>query len=141
MEIQLSKRNPVGRPSKYKEAYCDMLEEHLGKGHSFESFMPDDVQSWHSPYRWLENIPEFREAKKKGEARGRKTWENIGMAGATGKIEGFNVAAWIFIMKNRFGWRDSVNISFEAIDELEFVDSKDVTPVETLEIEDKSDED
>ena len=121
-------RKPVGRPSKFKPEYCKLLEEHLALGHSFDSFLPDDVQSVQSPYRWLENIPEFRDAKKRGETKGRKTWENIGMAGATGKIKFFNVTAWIFIMKNRFGWRDNINISFQEVDELEFVESRDVTP-------------
>ena len=31
-------RNPVGRPTKYKPEYCEMLIEHMSEGLSFESF-------------------------------------------------------------------------------------------------------
>lgn len=139
MELALS-RKPTGRPSKYKPEYDQMLYKHLAQGYSFESFLPENVESWQSTYRWLENQPSFREAKKKGEAAARKLFEGIGMNGAIGKIPGFNVAAWIFIMKNRFGWRDQVNLVLEQIEELEFEDPRDVTPQNQIEELDLGDE-
>lgn len=114
-----------GRPSKYKPEYCKELIDHMSKGYSFETFGPAIGVATGTTYRWLtdqendspetlENKRAFREAKKIAVDRSRLFWERIGIEGAVGDIQGFNVTAWIFNMKNRFSWRDRVETTGEV---------------------------
>jgi hypothetical protein len=129
------KKKTLGRPTSYKKAYCEMLEKHMTAGYSFGSFRPDEVKDPSVLYRWLEQYPDFRKAKKRGEIAGMKQWEGTGMKMALGLLPKANVTAWIFIMKNRFGWRDQVNIMFNEVESLDFHDEKDVTPIVIGEID------
>ncbi len=96
----------LGRPTKYKPEYCDKLKAHLADGLSFDAFAALIGVNIDTLYEWAKVYPEFSEAKKDGESLGLLFWEKVGRAGITGKIKGFNVAGWIFTMKNRFRWRD-----------------------------------
>jgi hypothetical protein len=99
----------IGRPTIFKEEYCQMLIEHMRQGYSFESFGAYPVcVTKDTLYSWLKQHPQFAYAKKLGTIECRKLWEKLGLAGASGKLPGFNTAAWIFNMKNRFMWRDRV---------------------------------
>lgn len=101
------KKHAGGRPRReFKPEWCDKLIKHMAKGYSFESFAAL-VDAWSDQlYLWIERYPEFYEAKKRGEAKSRLTWETMGFDGAKGKIPGFNSGTWIFNMKNRFHWKD-----------------------------------
>lgn len=108
----MTKRKPEseklkpGAPSKYKPEFCALLVEKMSEGYSIEACAGFMGVSFDSVYHWFKIHPEFSEAKKEGEAASRKYWERVGLRGMHGKIKGFNCAAWIFNMKNRFGWRD-----------------------------------
>lgn len=99
-----------GRPTKYKQEYCQQLIDHMAQGLSFESFAgvigvhDETLRNWSTKY------PEFFAARKIGYAKNQVFWEKLGLAGAAGKVDGFNSAAWIFNMKNRFRWRDRQEI-------------------------------
>ena len=99
---------PAGRPSKYTKDMCEVAERVLGEGYSQEvlagelGVIPETVSEWKKEH------PEFSVAIKKGKIAGQKMWERLGLAGAAGKVVGFNSASWIFNMKNRYGWRDKV---------------------------------
>lgn len=95
-----------GQPTKYKPEYCELLAEHLKSGLSMDCFGGVLHVSRDTIYEWLKVHPEFSDTKSRFEDAGRLLWEKIGFQGATGKIKNFNVVAWIFIMKNRFKWRD-----------------------------------
>lgn len=102
-----------GQPTKYKPEYCKMLVKHLSEGYSFESFVAelpqDDDVCVRTLYRWVDANPEFCQAKKKGEALGLKFWEKVGARQAVaGKG---NATSWIFMMKNRYGWRDKIEVT------------------------------
>lgn len=99
----------AGQPTKYKAEFCELLIEHMRQGLSFESFAGTAMVSRDSLYEWLKRHPEFSYAKKIGQDLGLKTLEQLGMALAAGKLQGSN-SAWIFIMKNRAGWRDKQEI-------------------------------
>lgn len=101
----MSKRGR-GRPSKYRKEYCELLVSHMEGGLSFESFAAEVGVIPDTLYEWVKKHPEFSDAKKRGWALSQLFWEKIGIAGATGRIRGFNAASWIFNMKNRFKWRD-----------------------------------
>lgn len=98
---------PGGRPSKFKEEFCQLLIDHMAQGYSFDCFGGLDQVSVcrDTIYRWVHGYPEFSDAKKKGEAKCLKFWESKGIEGLSmGKD--FNVALYQLNMRNRFGWLD-----------------------------------
>ena len=112
----------VGRPTKYKPEYCEMLIEHMKQLHSFETFAVDIGVNRDTLYEWCKNHPEFSDAKKLGRLTLQKGMENIGKGLMTGKIKG-NVAAWIYYSKNTTTWRDDPNIDEDdALTGVEFLD-------------------
>lgn len=116
---KISKKNPLtphpgGRPPiPFLERYCEELVEHMAQGLSFETFAVNVVRNdgtygvgKDTMYKWANTIPQFAEAKKRGEMFSRKKWEEMGIDGLTsGSI---NAAVYCFMMKNKFGFRDKV---------------------------------
>ena len=101
---------PAGRPTEYKQEYCQQLIDHMADGFSFESFAGLIGVSKQTIYNWLEQFLEFVDAKKTGFEASRLTWEKIGKDIAKNG-EG-NATAFIFNMKNRFreDWNDKQQI-------------------------------
>ena len=93
-------------PTKYRPEYCRELIDHMSEGYSFESFTA--VASVHKDtlYEWVKVHPEFKEAKDTAFSKNMLFYEKVGCRGMLGEIDGWNVTAWIFNMKNRHGWRD-----------------------------------
>lgn len=91
-----------------------MLIDHMASGLSFESFSAETnpFACERTLYNWVEQYPDFFQAKTEAFALNRKFWEKLGIAGTVGKIQGFNVTGWIFNMKNRFRaqWHDQIRI-------------------------------
>lgn len=100
----MSEVKPLGRPSGYRSEYCEQLEKHMSFGFSFESFAGEVGVCFKTLYNWEKQHEDFLQAKKRGTAKSLKFWEHMGISGAGGMIDGFNVVSWIFNMKNRFGW-------------------------------------
>jgi transposase len=98
-----------GRPTDFKDEYCELLVQHMKEGYSFESFAGLVGVTRKTIYNWLE-IPEFLHAKERGFEVSRLTWEKIGKT-ITVHGEG-NATAFIFNMKNRFreDWNDKKEI-------------------------------
>lgn len=115
----------VGRPSKYRLEYCNLLIEHMVGGLSYESFAGLVNVNIDTLYQWEKDHSEFSEAKKMAEPKGRLFWERIGKRMALGLptkfkdpetneeivTANYNTTAWIFIMKNRFRWRDRFDMT------------------------------
>jgi hypothetical protein len=86
-------------------AYCN----HLKKGYSEMSFLEADWED-------VENIAKQLDEKSGGtdymkminhsRREGRLLCEKLGLEGISGEIPKFNGSAWMFLMKNRFGWKD-----------------------------------
>jgi hypothetical protein len=104
----------AGRPTKYKPEYCQQLIEHMSQGLSFETFAAVIDVNDDTLYEWAKVHPEFSDAKKRAFGKCKILWEKMGIAGATGKIRNFNAAAWIFNMKNRFGWKTVETPEFDG---------------------------
>ena len=90
----------------YDVKYCKMLKEHMAEGLSMEAFAGKIGKHRDTLYEWMRQHPEFMEAKKVGLEASLLFWEKILRAQAGGKLKG-NAASAIFVMKNRFGWRDT----------------------------------
>ena len=106
----------AGRPTKYKEEYCQMLIDHMEKGFSFNSFAGIIRVNTDTLAEWRNKHKSFSDAQKLGRALSSLFWEKMGMAGAAGRVPGFNAATWIFNMKNRFGWKDKQELDLSSKD-------------------------
>ncbi len=106
-EVQKS----AGRPTEYREEYCDLIIEHMASGLSMESFAGTLRVSRDSLYEWRKKHPRFSDSIKIGQDLSLLFWEKLGLAGSTGRIKGFNPATYIFTMKNKHRWRDQVEIT------------------------------
>lgn len=140
-----------GRPSKYKPEFCDKLFAHMATGLPYETFAAEIGVGRDTLYGWEKKFKEFSDAKKRAREAQYKALTTVGMSGMVGKITtvtsrttktvtrkingeevsettvtetlapGFNATAWIFFMKNCFGWRDIVEISEDdEIDSMDF---------------------
>jgi hypothetical protein len=76
----------MGRPTKYKPEYCELLIKHMAQGNSFESFAADCDCSFESLYEWARVHPDFSEAKKIGMTKLLKFDEQVARAGTTGQL-------------------------------------------------------
>jgi len=111
----------MGRPTKYKEEYCQEIIDFMKQGYSKEAFAGHIGISKQQIYRWRVKHKEFRTAIKRAETACQEFWEELGiqlvLAGQG------NATAWIFNMKNRFrknGWNDETkqNINFKGLNNL-----------------------
>lgn len=112
MKEFIMKNKAVGRPSKYKKEFCEMLINHMKQGLSFESFGGVIGVAKDTLYQWVKKHKEFSDAKKIGTSFTILYWEKLGIAGTLGRIPGFNSTSWIFNMKNReTKWKDRQDIT------------------------------
>ena len=88
------------------EAYCKYLERGRSK-----MYYPEADEN--TIQRYIKKYPaEFRAEKiADAERRGLAYIESLGFQGVTGRIPGFNPTTWIFITKNKLGWRDKQDIT------------------------------
>lgn len=103
----------MATPVKYRAEFCQGVISHMEKGKSITSFAAQCNVSKKTLYEWLQQYPEFKEAKAIGEAKSVAWWEDLGQGAVTGQVPGFQQAAYIFTMKCRFGkfgYRDDVQV-------------------------------
>lgn len=140
MTKKKKKKSKAGAPTLYKPEYCELLLEHMAKGFSFESFGAVAKCSGKTVNAWVKH-PEFLEAKQKAIVLNRKFWEDLGIRGAAGEVKNFNVAAWVFNMKNRFHWRNEVVVKDERKVESVTIELPDSRRQETITLNDGDYED
>lgn len=90
----------VGRPTKYKEEYCQKLIEHMSQGLSYETFGVTIGVHLDTCYEWEKRHSKFSEAKKIAFNACQLYWELEGKKGMHRKD--FNAAIWIYNVKARF---------------------------------------
>ena len=103
-------KNPIGRPTKYKEEYCNKVIEWMAEGQSKVEVCANIGIYYDTFLSWQEKFPEFLESVKRGEKLCEAWWERLGRQGATCERD-INPTTWIFNMKNRFNWSDKVDAS------------------------------
>ena len=96
----------MGRPTKYKEEYCEMLIEDLGNGMTYTAFAGLIGVNIDTLYEWEKVHSAFSDAKKIGRAKQERYLLEVGNRAMMGKIKGFNATPWVFMMKNMCGWKD-----------------------------------
>ena len=100
-----------GRPVLYKDEYPQMLIDHMKKGFSFRSFAGVIEVNFDTIYRWLEEYPDFYDAKTIGECSQLNYDEKLldelskGLHGKSASS-----ATHIFKMKNCHKWMDKVEV-------------------------------
>ena len=109
-------KRPVGRPSKYRPEYCDMVVEHMSEGASLTSFAAEIDVSRETISEWSRVHPEFSVSVKKGKAKCAAWWERLGRTGAMGGD--VNPTLVIFGLKNMSpeDWRDKQELSHTSPD-------------------------
>jgi hypothetical protein len=111
-----------GRPTNYKQEYCQMLIDHMAEGLSFEAFAGLVSVTKQTLYNWIEVHPEFLDAKKIATERCRLFWEKLGInhvvstsnstSGVGSESTTLNTGVYVFNMKNRFPeeWKDKKEV-------------------------------
>ena len=96
----------VGRPSSYDPAYCIEVVKFLAGGHSVTAFAGHIGVARSTIFKWADEIVEFSDALKVGQAKATAFWEDILVKVA--RDGGGNATAAIFGLKNRAGedWAD-----------------------------------
>lgn len=118
----------VGRPTKYRTEYCDMLVEHMSDGASITSFAAEIDVSRSTITEWEGVHPEFSASVKRGKAKCAAWWEKLGRSGAMGAD--VNPTLVIFGLKNMAAddWRDKQEIDMTQKSTIKV--SRDMTPQE-----------
>lgn len=92
--------NQVGRPTKYKPEYCQMVQDWgaIGKSRTWMAAQLDISRE--TIYEWERSIPEFSDAITRAMAKSQAFWEDTGQAGI--ETPGFNSTVWVKSMTSRF---------------------------------------
>ncbi len=112
----MTKKRRRGQPTKYKKEYCEVLIKHLSSGLDLQACAGEMDINQDTLFEWFKQHKEFSEAKKRGLAKAAAMYQKLGMNAMVGGIKNFQNPIWIFTMKNRFGWRDKV----EMVDETDY---------------------
>ena len=103
---------PAGRPTKYDPKYCEEVIEFMKDGKSKAQFCAHLGICVETLRTWEKTHPQFLAAIKIAIAQAQNWWENKAVEYlVTDNKTNFNTAVWAIMMKNRFGYRDHVEVS------------------------------
>lgn len=104
-----------GRPSEYDPSFCQIAIDALEKGFSKEAVAGHLRINKDTLYQYIKKHPDFADAIKEGLELSRIFWEKKALETITHTKAGtqLNSTSWIFNMKNRFGWRDKMEVSVD----------------------------
>ena len=110
--------NKVGRPRTTVDDLPDdwqqtmlMIGQDGGSAVEVRCELGIGISAWET---LLDDSDEFRETEKQRKALCEVWWERQGRKMATG--DQGNATVWIFNMKNRFGWRDKIDVDNTSSD-------------------------
>ena len=129
---ETEKPNPVGRPTKYKPEYCEVIIEKMAEGYSKEAVAGYIGISKNTLYEWAKAHKDFQDAIAIGETRSQLHWEGKLVEYAVHSKNGKQINGQVFNlnMKNRFGWSDKKEIALEEETKKSFAFSLDKKPEE-----------
>lgn len=113
--------NPVGRPSNYDPAYCDLVVEYGRQGMSLVEIASELKVSRTSMYDWAQKNPEFSTALTRAREESQAWWERVGRFGIFRGDHEIDSNLWFRNITNRFKaeWgqtKTPENEPMEAID-------------------------
>ena len=113
MGLIMVEKNKGGRPTKYREEYCDLLIKMAKEGASFTEFRGKIGGISRKTFAaWQVANPEFRNAYEEAKAIGEAYWEERLRTDLLMNKE-VNTALAKLYFANRFGWSDKVETKNE----------------------------
>jgi hypothetical protein len=116
-----AKKRKVGRPTKYKPAYCKQIVDYFQAKSDkaefpiIEGFALEINIVKSTLHEWVKKQPEFSNAYKKAKYIQLQTWIDRSLDNT------FKSPFTIFLGKNVFGWRDHVTLEGDSDKPLEVV--------------------
>jgi hypothetical protein len=98
------KRHPGGRPSEYRQEYCEAVIEHMSKGKSLMAFAGSIRVATDTVYEWIKRHAEFSDAVSRARSA-RVDWLETKLLASR---KGAETTAAIFALRNAAPteWRD-----------------------------------
>jgi len=96
--------NPIGRPTKYKPEYIDLVIELMEQGWSKTRVAAHLRVHKDTLYEWIKQHQDFSDAVRVGETLSEAWWEQQGVAALTSKEYNTNMFKWL--TSNIHGWSD-----------------------------------
>lgn len=114
----MTEASKMGRPTKYKEEYCQELIEFSKDGSSKVQFCAHIGICYDTFLDWKKKHSDFSESIKVADTVCQAWWESKGQKAIFGGVEGFNPTGYIFNMKNRFSrdYKDKQDIDHTSSD-------------------------
>ena len=114
-----TQRRPVGRPTSYRQKYCDLIVEAMSTGLSAEAAAAEIGISARSLFNWQHRHPEFLQAIQEGRQRSLLWWEKRALEMASG--EPGNTQIVVLGLRNRsraaHGWNnDTVKVEHTGVE-------------------------
>jgi hypothetical protein len=99
-------------PAKYRKSMCADLIKMMSNGDSLEECGAVFGCSRNAILKWAADPrkPEFKEALDFGRTLSEAWWMRLGRRGMVGEIKSWNAVSWIFTMKCRFHWKETLVI-------------------------------
>lgn len=101
-------------PAQYKPEYCQMLIEHSKKGFSLRSFGALINLSPQQICDFIEMYPDFAEAARLSESYRQLFYEQLGLAGMTGKFKDWSAPTFNWMTRAMLKWQDSARIEISG---------------------------
>lgn len=121
----------VGAPTIYTPAICAILPTMFEGGEDVSEVAAQLGVTTVTFYNWTKNHPDFARAYARGKDLSKAWWMKAGRALVTGEYSKGSAAAYCFTMKNKFAWRDQVEITNgDARKKIEAMIDPNLTPKE-----------
>ncbi len=104
-------KNKGGRPTKYREEYCDRAKSFLGEGKSITQLSAELEVNIDTIYEWAKRHEKFSEALTRGKQLSQAFWESELVNMMYNKEVNSPLVKLYFA--NRFGWSDKVETKNE----------------------------
>lgn len=103
----------IGRRVPYDPVYCQSVLKLMSEGYSITEVIAELGVSKSTLYRWANEHKEFKEALQLGIEYAQAWWEKLGREFVVSEVRSprkINLGLYVFVMKNRFGYRDVTKI-------------------------------